>query len=91
MAMRRDKHSAVKITILNWNMVKRTIRWKTLPEKESMDTEYDICLNETGINFNILVNGKIYKQEKSDASGKIHFSFNAEKGTEDIFEVRQQE
>jgi hypothetical protein len=90
MVIKKEMQSLMLIRILNWNDEKRIYSWKTLPEKESTGTDYDILINEAGKRFSIFMNGKIYEQEIGDAGGKLHFSVKSEKNTGNIYEIRQQ-
>ncbi len=90
MVVKRDKLSAVQISILNWDKDKPEMSWKTRYETDSA-IGYDISVNEAGKNFDVLINGKICKRVISDSAAKIHFDSKAAEGIEDIFLIEQKE
>ena len=63
----------------------------TVSETASLVTDYDIFMLKAGKTYQILRNGKIFKTEKSNSAGKIHFSSKTEPGSKDFFEIRQNE
>lgn len=92
MALTRDKQSGMVIKILNRNGENNVkLKWVSLSESESLATGYEIFMLKPGETFRVLRNGVVYKSEKSDAVGTIHFSVMAEPGIEDLFEIRLEE
>jgi hypothetical protein len=44
---------------------------------------------KAGKKYMVLKNGVLYKNERSDAGGKIHFSTKTEPGNEELIEISQ--
>lgn len=89
MEIRRDKPSPLNIRILSWNEERQSMVWKMAAEKEAVATDIVIRADTTGSDYTILINGKKFSQQKSDAEGKIHFSFKSEKGKESRLEIKK--
>jgi hypothetical protein len=92
MILTRDKQSDLLIKVLNWNNEKdRKIIWMIVPGSESVVTDYNVFMLKPGKKYQIIRNGKLYKSEKSDPLGKLHFSCNAEAGRPELIEISQSE
>jgi hypothetical protein len=90
MTVTRDIQSGLQIKILTWNSENNgKIKWTTTAESGSVVTNYHIFMLKAGKKYRILRNGVLYKNEMSDAVGKIHFSIKTEPGNEDLFEISQ--
>jgi hypothetical protein len=90
MTVTRDKQSGLHIKILTWNSENNgRIKWKTTAESESVITNYHIFMLKAGKKYMVLKNGVLYKNEMSDAGGKIHFSIKTEPGNEELIEISQ--
>ena len=90
MEITRDKKSPLLIKILTWDGENNTqLKWMTTSESASLVTDYDIFMLKAGKAYQLLRNGKIFKTERSNSAGKIHFSIKTEPGNKDFFEIRQ--
>jgi hypothetical protein len=89
MALTRDKKTGLLIKILTWDSENNSpLKWMTISESESLMTDYDIFMLKAGKPYQLLRNGKLFKTERSDSAGKIHFNMKIEPGSRDFFEIR---
>jgi hypothetical protein len=89
MEITRDKKSPLLIKILTWDSENiKQLKWMTISESEPLVTDYDIFMLKAGKSYQILRNGKIFKTERANSAGKIHFSMKNEPGSRDFFEIR---
>ena len=86
--MSRNKQSDMQIKILQWdNDYKKIKKWMVKSASGSIITDYEILLLKPDCNYSISKNGVPYSVEKTDSSGKIHFSCIADSKKEDLFEL----
>jgi hypothetical protein len=89
MSVTRDKESAFMIKILTWDSENNSkLKWIAKSGSDSLVTNYDIFSMKPRKSYQVLRNGKKYRSERSDPSGKIHFSIKTQPGIEDLFELR---
>jgi hypothetical protein len=89
LSLTRDKRSGILIKILSCDSEKNgELKWLAAPETESLEIDYEVFMPKAKKTYEILRDGKTYRSQKSDNSGKIHFSSKVEAGREYLYEIR---
>ncbi len=90
LVLTRNSQTGLRIEILKWNTDgKPAVSWIAKTETGSTVTDYNIYDMSPDRQYQIIRNGKVSKTEKSDSTGKIHFSCITDPDIEQSYEIRQ--